>query len=175
MEEQQNIPVNPFRHAMKYGLPFGGAIWLLFVCMTIPSAWTTIAIPLFMIGILVMLSRFARHYRDTECKGKITYMQALSYILILFFFASLVAGVLRYFYLAFINTTYLTDSLNQALLLFEQMQMDMPDDLIGEMKELMTPIHFTVQFIMFDCMVGLFLGLLYAFFIRKDNEIIDNE
>ncbi len=166
--EENNIQTNPFRHAMKYGLILGAIIILLFVCMTIPHAITTIVIPLLM-GVVVWFTyRFAKHYRDTECAGAIAYGQALSYILILFFFASLVAGVLRYGYLEFINTTYLTDSFNQAMVIFEQAQMDMPTELVDEMRRLMTPIRFTMQFIMFDCMMGLFIGVITAVLVKKN-------
>ncbi len=167
MEENNKQIANPFRHAMRAGLTLGAMIVSLFVCMTIPHVLTTIATPLLMGTILWLTYRYAKDYRETEYHGAITYGQAFSYILILYFFAALVAGVLRYGYLEFINTTYLTDSFNQAMLLFEQMQMEMPEDFIDEMRSLLTPTRFTMQFIMFDCMMGLFIELITAVVIRK--------
>ncbi len=167
MNEQIPTYVSPFRHAMKYGLGLGAMIIALFVCMTIPHVPISIATPLLM-GVIVWLTyRFAKHFRDTEYGGKISYYQAFSYILILFFFASLVAAVLRYGYLEFVNTTYLTDSFNQAMLIFEQAQLDMPSEMVDEMRRIMTPTRFTMQFIMVDCMAGLFLALIVAIFVRK--------
>ncbi len=170
MEENQ-IQANPFRHAMRAGLILGAMIILLFVCMTTTHVLTTIATPLLIGAILWLTYHYAKHYRDTECNGTITYRQAFSYMLILYFFAALVAGVLRYGYLEFINTTYLTDSFNQAMLLFEQMQMDIPTDLVDEMRKLLTPARFTMQFIMYDCMMGMFLALILSFFVRKKKEL----
>ncbi len=168
MREQIPAYISPFRHAMRYGLALGAAIVLLFVCMTIPHALTSIATPLLM-GVIVWLTyRFAKHFRDTECSGTISYYHAFSYILILFFFASLVAGVLRYGYLEFVHTSYLTDSFNQAMVLFEQMQVEMPSEVVDEMRRIMTPTRFTMQFIMVDCMVGMFLALIVAIFVRKN-------
>ncbi len=166
MEDNKQIG-SPFRHAMRAGLTLGLVIILLFVCMTIPHMLTTIATPLLMGMVLWLTYRYAKDYREIECHGVLSYGQALSYILILYFFAALVAGVLRYGYLEFINTSYLTDSFNQAMLLFEQMQMDMPTELVDEMRRVLTPTRFTMQFIMFDCMMGLFIGLITAVLVRK--------
>ncbi len=177
METDKITSPNPFRHAMKAGLALGVAILLLFVCMTIPQGWTSFVIPLLMAVVLVMVYRMAKHYRETECGGSITYGQAFSYILILFFFASLVAAVLRYGYLEYINTTYLTDSFNQAMLIYEQLQIELPTEVVDEMRRIMVPTRFTMQFIMVDCMVGMFVALIYAFFVRKkqqDNESLTN-
>ncbi len=171
--EENKVITNPFRHAMKYGLVMGVAIILLFVCMTIPHALTTILTPI-LIGVIVWLTyRFAVHFRETESNGQITYSQAFSYILILFFFASLVTAVLRYGYLEFINTSYLTDTFNQAMFLYEQMQIDIPTEMVDEMHHIMVPTRFTMQFIMVDCMSGLFLALIVAIFVRKSKKVGD--
>ncbi len=171
MEDNNPQLANPFRHAMRTGLVLGAIIILLFVCMTIPHVLTSVATPFLMGTIIWLTYRYAGDYRDTECNGVITYGQALSYILILYFFAALVAGVLRYGYLEFINTTYLTDAFNQSMLLFEQMQKDMPTELVEAMRYALTPIRFTMQFIMFDCMMGLFIGLITAVFVRKNESL----
>ncbi len=164
---EHKIAANPFRHAMKYGLVMGSAIIVLFVCMTIPHALTTLLTPILMGFIVWLTYRFAVHFRETESNGQITYSQAFSYILLLFFFASLVAAVLRYGYLSFLNTSYLTNTFNQAMLLYEQMQIDMPTEVVDEMRRIMVPTRFTMQFIMVDCMSGLFLALFLAIFVRK--------
>ncbi len=171
MREQMPTHISPFRHTMKYGLAMGVVIFLLFVCMTVPHVITTIAAPLLMGAVVWLTYRFAKHFRDTECSGTISYYQAFSYILILFFFASLVTGVLRYGYLDFINTSYLTESFNQTMLVLEQMQVEMPTEVTEEMRRLMTPTRFTMQFIMVDCMAGLFLALIIAAFVRKKTVI----
>lgn len=161
-----NLP-NPFGHSMKYGLQIGACLGIAFILSAIGKTGLAVAAWLIQIMVLVFAYRYARHYRDTECGGKMRYSQAFSYILLLFFFAALVGGLIKFLYMQYIDPTFLERMFSESMLLFEQMGLELPAEQIAQVETLMTPINYTLQVIMGDCLLGLLLGLVYGLFLKR--------
>lgn len=168
MDEQQ-LPAmpNPFTHSMKYGLVLGVCFGVAFILSAIGITGLGVLSWLIQISTLYLVWLFTRNYRETECGGTMRFMQAWSYVLLLFFFAALVGGIIKFFYLQYIAPGYLGETLSQSLLLLEQMQIEFSSEQIDLLQSMMTPINYVFQAIMGDCFLGLFLGLFYGLILKR--------
>lgn len=92
------------------------------------------------------------------------------YVTILFFFASLIDGLVRFVYLQWLNPEYLDGLFNLTMKTMEQLNYDLPEAVINEAQALMTPINYAFQTIMADCMQGVFWGLIVAFFTKPQTK-----
>lgn len=165
--EPKRTKSNPVAHAMRYGLVLGAcftANFLLSASSTPLLALLTYPIQIY---IWVFAYRSARTFRDNECGGIIGYRSVVSYITQLFFFGALIGGVIELIYLKYIAPDYLENMFNEAMLLLEQLNIDLPEASIDTAHSLMRPTQYVLQFITGKCIGGLLLGLIYAFFIRK--------
>ena len=88
---------SPVNHAMVYGLEMGIFFGLNFIltAKAQDSAWMSVLSWLLTIYIIYGVFRSAFNYRMTECEGEITFGQSFKYIMYLFFFASIVAALMR--------------------------------------------------------------------------------
>lgn len=163
-------------HAMLIGMEMG--IW--FAGSFILSAQQINHPGLAILGLFVdvyivfCIVRAGQHYKYTECNGKITFGLAYRYIIWLFVFSSLVASLIRFIYLQWIDTSYLSAYYD----IFEnQMRTLSPEFTSGDgatalslFRESLTPIRFSIYYIFSDVLTGAILGLLIAPFIsRRDS------
>lgn len=164
MEEQKRP--NTIQHAMDKGLFMG----MLFAANTIiSSSESTFAyfIHIFLEAlILVVAYRAAVDYMQTETDGKITVFQSFSYILNLFFFASLISALCSIIYFKYISPEYMTRLYEQSKPLLDKLLSDAGQS-DNDIKSLFTAEQFAMSCIVRDCMIGMILGLIYAPLLKR--------
>ncbi|MCQ2334367.1 MAG: DUF4199 domain-containing protein [Paludibacteraceae bacterium] len=177
---ETNTP-SPIHHAMQCGLDMG--VWFAanFVLSAQQEAHPFFGVIGFFVQIYIIFGvyRLAHHYKHVECKDQITFGQAYRYILWLFVFSSLVAALIRFIYLQWIDTTYLS----RVYAIFSstpELQAQVPNTEVYEamlhsIRALLTPIRFAVYSIFADILSGAFLGLIMAPFVSRFNrKFFDN-
>ncbi|MBQ8100334.1 MAG: DUF4199 domain-containing protein [Paludibacteraceae bacterium] len=173
--ENDNRISNPFPHAMRWGLLIGACFGLNFLLSTSTSTVTAAISWLIEAFILVATWRIGKNYRDTEAGGSLSFYRAFSYIFILYFFAGLIGALVKLLYTQYVNPGYLDGLMEQTLQVLQQLKIDLPEDSAGQLRQLMTPVQFTMQSFMADTLLGALLGLLYAPFLRKTEKNDHNE
>lgn len=167
------MKTNPFKHAMTWGLVLGVAFSFNFILSSSSSTWLGLLSYLVIAGILYLTYRFTCHYRNTECDGAITYGQGLSYIILLYFFASIISSIFKYVYFQFINPEYLTNIYDQTMLVMEQLKMPITDELASDMESVLKPATFSLQYIWINTMLGVFVGLVMAVVTKKEKNLFE--
>lgn len=153
---------------MNYGLILGALFSLNFLFSTAQNSTLGLLSYVIWAAILYLTYRFATHYRDTECQGSITFGKSLSYILLLYFFGSLLSAVVKIVYLQFINPTYLTDIMAQTLTLIEGMGMTVTDEMVATTETMLKPVYFSLQYIWVNLLGGFFVGIIMAALVKKE-------
>lgn len=170
----QNRP-NPVNHAMLMGLEVGVWFALNFIVsaqqLRHPSLWLLS----WMITLYVVygIYRAAQHYKHFECADKIRFSQAYVYILWLIMCASLVAAIIRFAYLQWVDTEFVHKVYEQIMLALDQH----PELLIAQgttatkeafsdyLQYILTPIRLSVYWSMFNVFSGALLALVMAPFV----------
>lgn len=172
----ENRP-NPVNHAMLMGLELG--IWFAINFMIgaqqlqHPSLWLLSSMVTVYVGYGIY--RAAQHYKRFECSDKITFGQTYSYIMWLFLCASLVAAIIRFAYLQWLDTAYLSRVYEWSLTFLEQLaaagaegaEAFNKDEVAPSLQYLLTPIRFSVYYSMYDMFVGAFVGLVMSPFVVR--------
>jgi len=123
--------------------------------------------------IVVMMYRMAVKFRDNECEGIISYGKSLWYIILTFFFASLIVAIVKFFYVQFINKEFLDNLLQESFKLIESLKIPIDEDMYSQLEKMMSPIGFAAQTIWSIVLYGVILGLILAFFVKKEKSIFE--
>ncbi|HOL00496.1 MAG TPA: DUF4199 domain-containing protein [Paludibacteraceae bacterium] len=166
---------NIFKSSMIYGL-FMGILFAANFFISLPQG-IIFRLLSFLIIILIIYAmyRFSVRYRDNECGGYISYGKAFSFILLTFFFASIISSIFKFFYFQFINPDYLTNLLQESLKIIDSMQLPVNEEFYDQMEKTMKPITYSLQSIWVDVFLGIILGLIMSAFIKKDKNIFEQE
>jgi len=166
---------NIFKSSMIYGL-FMGILFTANFFISLPQG-IIFRFLSFLIIILIVYAmyRFSVKYRDNECGGYISYGKAFSFILLTFFFASIISSIFKFFYFQFINPDYLTNLLQESLKIIDSMQLPVNEEFYDQMEKTMKPITYSLQSIWVDVFLGIILGLIMSAFIKKDKNIFEQE
>jgi len=164
---------NPIDHAMLMGLEVG--IWFAvnFIVGAQVVQHPSLGILSWFLTFYVIYGvyRAAQHYKRFECGDTISFGAAYSYIMWLFLFASLVAALIRFAYLRWVDTSFLPH-------MYEQMQtfagefaktnpeLDMEEFGLA-LESFLTPIRFSVYYSMYDMILGAILGLMLAPVVKR--------
>lgn len=125
--------------------------------------------------ILVGMYKLSVRFRDVECEGVITYGKAYSFILLTFFFAAIISSVVKYVYFQFINPDYLEQLLQDSMKALETLRFPIDEAAYEQMGKMMKPASFTLQYIWLNVLMGSFVGLIMAAFIKKEKNIFEKE
>ncbi|MCM1035178.1 MAG: DUF4199 domain-containing protein [Paludibacter sp.] len=169
--EQPSASSTPLTYTMRYGLVTGAcftANFLLSAANNMQLAMLTYLISLY---VWIFTYKNTCTFRDKACKGAIGYWSVVSYIAMLFFFGSLIAGTIMLIYTKYISPDYLNNLFDQSMLLLEEIGIDLPEPQIDQLHNLLRPSNYVLQFIAGKCLGGCLLGMLYAFFIRKQADV----
>lgn len=162
---------SPVNHAMVYGLEMGIFFGLNFIlsAKAQDSAWLNILSWLLTIYIIYGVFRSAFNYRMTECDGEITFGQSFKYIMYLFFFASIVAALIRIVYLKWFDTEFLSRMLTQSRLVLQQFRLSASDLATTEdsIMSLLRPVRFSLYYIIYDMLMGLLTALILSPLVKK--------
>ncbi|MGC3979531.1 MAG: DUF4199 domain-containing protein [Paludibacteraceae bacterium] len=165
--------------AMKYGLIIGLFFALNFLFALSGNGFLAVLSNLILIASIVFVYRFAIRYREAENNGTIGYGHAFLYILLLYFFASILSGVAVLVYCKFINPAYLTSIIEDPNM---QKSLSMVTSMMGvsekEVEEtlnlLLSPTAYALQYIWGNTFLGVIVGLIMAIFVKKESNTINN-
>ena len=175
---------SPTNLAMKHGLELGVLFGLNFILNAqgaSGSTWLSVLSWLLVIYLIYSVFRSALVYRMTECGGDITFRQSFAYIMWLFLFASIIAAVVRVLYLEWFDTTFLQEQLKQSIQVLdifqERLHLSAADRAAAEesMKSMLRPVHFSLYYILYDLMMGLFAALILSPLVKKKLPIDNQE
>ncbi|MFT3751411.1 MAG: DUF4199 domain-containing protein [Paludibacter sp.] len=162
---------NIMKSAMHNGLILGAIFsvnFLLSVSGISALALLTYAVALI---ILVMLYKIAIRFRDVDCEGSITYGRAFLYILLIFFYAALISTVVKFIYLRFIDQTYLESIYQETMKVLEAMKFPMNTPEMEQAEKMFKPLNFSLLYIWSNMLLGTFVGLIMAAFIKKEKSL----
>lgn len=181
---EANTPTNQLVNgAMVYGTSMG-LFWIL-KFMLVPFIFTVPLTSLCFLGLTVAVPFlgyfFVRQYRNRYCvDGRIGFMQAWMFSLLMYAFAALLVSVAHYVFFRYIDggtmvATYrsLLDELQSAAPEVEAMitRCHQAADLIASM----TPIDLTMQLVMNNLFYGMLLALPTALFVSLGRKREQNE
>lgn len=167
------MQVNIFKSAMKSGLILGGIFSLNFVAsLGMGMIWTLLTW-LIIAVIIYMTYKLTVNFRDKECGGYISYSRSLLFILMSFFYASLISSLVKFIYFQFINPDYLENLLNQSMLLMDQLKLPVDENAESAMRSLLKPASFSLQYIWVNMLFGSILGLIMSAFTKKEKNIFE--
>jgi len=159
---------NPVNHAMLMGLEVGIWFALNFIVGAQQMQHPSLGILSWLLTFYVIYGvyRAAQHYKRFECGGKITFGAAYSYIMWLFLCASLVAAIIRFAYLRWLDTSFLPHMYESSMAFVGKLAEQNPSVDLEEfslsMESFLTPIRFSVYYSMYDMLLGALLGLVMA-------------
>ena len=161
------------KHAMYYGLLLGVVFVLNFFLSQATNIWLKFIQMLYTFSIPFVVFCFAKKCREDVCGGTMSYGQSFSYVVQLFFYASIISSAFKYVYFRFLNPD-LRKLFNQTMQLMEQMSVPITDEMIAVTKQMLTPMGMAMQYIWINVMVGIVVSIVLAFFIRKEKSVFEN-
>ena len=164
---------NIFKSSMIYGLMMGILFSVNFIISIPQGAIFRIVSFLITIVIVIVMYRYSVKYRDNECGGYITYGKSFSFIVLTFFFASIISAIVKFVYFQFINPEYLTNVLQQSIKVVESMNLPLDEEYYTQMEKMMKPSVYTLQSIWVNVLLGVLLALVMSAFVKKDKDIFE--
>lgn len=166
------MQVNIMKSAMKSGAILGILFSINFL-LSIPTNTFTDILSYFVVAaILFVTYRLSVQFRDKECEGYITYGKAFTFILLSFFYASIISAFVKLIYFQFINTDFLPNFFNEYMLTLESI--GYPVELVEDtMRSLFKPASFSLLSISANLFSGVFVGLIMSAFVKKEKSIFE--
>jgi hypothetical protein len=162
---------NILKSAMLNGLIMGVIFSLNFLLSISKVPSLTLLSYVVVTFILVGMYRLTVRFRDVDCEGVITYGKAYSFILLTFFFAAIISSVVKFVYFKYINPNYLDQLLQESMKALETLRFPIDEAAYLQMGKMMKPASFTLQYIWLNVLMGSFVGLIMAAFIKRDKNI----
>ena len=161
------------KSAMQNGLIMGGIFALNFIFavsqITILSYLSNIT----PILILYITFRMVVHYRENERKGAISYGQSLRYIVLLFFYGSLISTMSKYIYLTYLNPNLLETISQDFMRIYTAMKYSMKDYSDNQIENELTPLNFSLMFIYMNLFIAVIVGTIMSAFVKKDKNVFE--
>lgn len=111
--------------------------------------------------------------RENNLLGEITYIQAVLFIVLSFFYAGIISSIVKFVYFQFINPEYLSLILDEGLRVMEQMKFPVDPEAYEQIKDLLKPASFSLQYIWMNTILGILTGAIMAIFIKKEKNIFE--
>lgn len=169
------MQVNIMKSAMKSGLILGILFAINFLLSTSSSLYLGALTYVIMAIILIAAYRFTIQFRDKECEGYITYGRSFLFILFSFFYAGLISSLVKFIYWQFINPDYLTNLYNESMLFIQNMNLPTEEKFEENMRTLLKPASFALQYIWVNTFLGIVVGLIMSIFTKKEKSIFENQ
>jgi hypothetical protein len=161
--------------AMQNGLILGAIFSVNFLLSVTQNPFLSLLSNILAIGLLFILYKMAVRFRETECEQVISYWKAFLYIILMFFYASLISAIFKFVYLKFININYLDQIFNQMMKVFEEFKIKIGDSDIKEAEAMFRPLNFAIISIWSNMIIGTITGLIMSIFIRKEKNIFQQQ
>ncbi len=162
------------RATMTNGLILGAlfsANFLISLSKTFIGSILSLAI---FVYILVYTYKTSIKNRERNLGGEATYIQAVLFIVLSFFYAGIISSIVKFVYFQFINPEYLTLILDEGLRIMEQMKFPVDPEAYDQIKDLLKPASFSLQYIWMNTILGIFTGSIMAIFVKKDKNIFES-
>ena len=163
------------KHAMYFGLMLGLVFALNFFLSTLNNGWFTALQWVVTLAIPYLVYRLTVDCRDRVSGGAISYGAALWYGTQLFFYAALISAVFKFIYFKFLNPEYLPNMINESLKILDELNMLSGELTEEQVRQLLTPLYVTMQYIWMDVIMGVLVSLVTAAFAKKDKSIFDTD
>ena len=163
------------KHAMYFGLMLGLVFALNFFFSTLHNGWFVLLMLFVTFTIPYLVYRLTVDCRDRVSGGAISYGAALWYGTQLFFYAALISAVFKFIYFKFLNPEYLPNMINESLKILDELNMLSGELTEEQVRQLLTPLYVTMQYIWMDVIMGVFVSLVTAAFAKKDKSIFDTD
>ena len=125
------------------------------------------------IFIIFFLYRMTVHYRDMECKGKISFGQAFSYMFLIYVFGSIVSAIVMMIYTTFIDTHFLASLLDVTLKMYDTLKIPMDDKTYKLIEAIYNPATYSILNVFFSMIGAAFWAVILAGFIKKEKSIFE--
>ena len=163
------------KHAMYFGLMLGVVFALNFFFSTLHNGWFVLLMLFVTFTIPYLVYRLTVDCRDRVSGGVISYGAALWYGTQLFFYAALISAVFKFIYFKFLNPDYLPNMINESLKILDELNMLSGELTEEQVRQLLTPLYVTMQYIWMDVIMGVLVSLVTAAFAKKDKSIFDTD
>lgn len=155
------------RHAMYFGLMLGLLFCINFFLSTRSSAFCSVASWTLMVLIPYIAYRLTLDCCERVCGGRMSYSEAFLYGMQLFFYAALVGAAFRLLYFKYFDPDFLPRTIDESLRLMEQLNMPLGEVETSNLKQMMSPVNMSLNYIWLDVLVGTLVSLVVAAFARK--------
>lgn len=156
------------RYAMSKGLILG----TLFALNYLLSTFSATSFLSFGVEILIVFAayRMTISCRENVLDGVISYGRAWWYVVNLFLYSAMVSGVFKYVYLKWIRADYLQNLEVQVKEVFENTGLNGVEmkEVMSNLHEILTPENMAIYSIFGDVIIGVFLGLIIAAIVKRD-------
>lgn len=161
------------KHAMYFGLLLGVIFSVNFFLSTLTGVLFTSLQWVVTLSIPYIVYRLTVDCRNRVCGGAVSYGVALWYGIQLFFYAALISAVFKFIYFKFLNPEFLPNMLGETMRLLDELKISSDTFDEAQMRELMTPLYMSMQYIWLDVFLGLLVSLVTAIFAKKDKSLFD--
>ena len=169
--QQQNI----IKTSMSYGLILGLIFSVNFYLSITRNFILSLLSYAVMLAILVLIYKISVRFRDKDCGGYISYSKSFSFLLLIFFFGSIISTFIKYIYFQYINPTYLESLLSDTLSVMEFVRFPLTEEMHGKIQEMLTPFVFSLQSFWINMLLACIIGVFMGFFVKKEKGIGDIE
>lgn len=153
--------------AMRNGLILGVLFSINFLITTTENSALGL-ITYLIVGLIVYLTyRYTVHYRDTELGGAISFGRAYLFVIVQFFFASIISAFVKYFYLRYSKTSFLEDMFNQSMEVMEKILPTVSGEMYDAMEVITDPQSYTLMTAWTNILLALILGLIIAAIVKR--------
>jgi hypothetical protein len=125
------------------------------------------------ISIIFVLYRMAVHFRESEYGGTIKYSQALRYVFLIYFFASIVSSIVIFIYTNFIDKFFLDLTLDYLMKMYDGFKYPIDDKTYEVFQAIYKPLPYSLLNLLMSIISGGFWGLVLAGFVKKDKNIFE--
>lgn len=166
------------REAMQYGTILG-FIWIVASAMYLIGLNTPSAMLLFVVILLstpFLAGRWAIKYRKNECNNRINFIQAFTFLFIMFMCASLLTSLAHYLYFRFIDNGHLVQFINNSIDLALQNSEILSIEnieILQQTKNILdevTPMDWTLSFLSTNLICSAILSPIIALFVKNNPE-----
>lgn len=126
--------------------------------------------------------RMTRQFRDKEQGGYISYWRAVYYVILLFFFSSIISALIKIGYTSYINTEYLPQLFEEGIrqiennrALFESLNIPIGEEYIDQLEQQYRPVPYAFQTIWVNILSGTILGLIVGGIVRHKKGLFDDD
>lgn len=155
------------QHAMRAGLIVGLTLAVKFITSAYPA--TSMFSFVFDLAVIYLAYKAVTNCRDSLNDGVISFGAAWWYVLMLYLYSAMVAGVVKFGFLRLVNRTYLDDLRVAVLELMQRVgySAELIEQSMAGAADLFQPGNFVLYSVMGDLFTGAFVGIFIALIAKR--------